>query len=370
MTRWCAIALTIATTVVLPGLARASCTGTPLEGLDGTGISDNTPAIQAAINTAFAAGGGAVVLKPGRYRMAGTLTLKRGVVLCGTTHGPFDFGPDPSTTTVAATFLVTNTTAPFITVDGVGAAVTDLLFHYPNQVPPTALAPTSYPFTIKVMQPGVTIERSTVTNAFQFLDIEVGRTIARDLNIGAFHCGILVDHAADHVLLSNIVHSVFWDIGAFASYPQPIDNWVLNSGYAFMILRADAIKMENIQVFSRYAGFYLAESPDGTQPSLMGYGTATNVDIDTCQYGIIAQASHLPGYKFANLDIGCTTSTSTGVRAIAQIPHGPNCLPSNCLPPVVLVNGGSIRGTWINGAFPAFTPPGKLVVRHVLGHDE
>ncbi len=360
-----AVAITFATTFGLARLAAANCVGTPLEGLDGTGGLDNTAPIQAAIDNAYAAGGGAVVLKPGRYRMTGTLTLKRGVTLCGTTHGPFDFGPDPSTTTLAATFLVTNTTAPFITINGVGAAVTDLLFHYPNQVPPTASAPVSYPFTIRVEAPGTAVERSTVTNAFQFLDIEVGRTIARDLNIGAFYCGILVDHAADHVLLANIVHSVFWDIGAFASYPQNIDTWVLNNGYAFMILRADAIKMENIQVYSRYAGFYLGESSDATQSSIMGYGTATNVDIDTCRYGIIAQASHLPGYKFANLDIGCA-----GVWGISQIPHGPNCQPSNCLPPVILVNGGSVRGTWIGGVFQTFTGPGKLVVRHVLGYNE
>jgi hypothetical protein len=78
----------------------------------------------------------------------------------------------------------------------------------------------------------------------------------------------------------------------------------------------------------------------------------------------------LPGYKFANLDIGCTTATNPGAWGIAQISHGPNCLPSNCLPPVLLVNGGSVRGTWAGGAFQTFTAPGKLVVRHVLGYNE
>jgi hypothetical protein len=109
---------------------------------------------------------------------------------------------------------------------------------------------------------------------------------------------------------------------------------------------------------------------DAALPGSSRYGTAPNVDIDTCRYGIIAQASHLPGFKFANLDIGCTTTTNTGAWGIAQIPHGPNCLPSNCLLPVLLVNGGSVRGTWAGGAFQTFTAPGKLGVRHVLGYNE
>jgi hypothetical protein len=346
-------------------VARAGCAGTRLSGLDPTGVSDNTAAIQAAIDAAYANGGGAVVLNPGRYLMNGTLAVKRGVVLCGATEGPFDVGVDPALTTIAATFLITNTSAPFITLDGSGAAVTDLFFHYPNQVLPTATTPNVYPFTIRVRPgaPTTKIERCTATNAYQFLLIESGRTIARDLYIGAFRYGIYVDHAADHVTLNNIIQTVFWDIGAYSSYPQPIDAWVLNNGYAFVFLRADSVQVHDVLVYHRYAAFYLADSPDVSQFPRNAYGSATNIDIDTCRAGIIARSTNTPGFKFANIDIGCGTPVDPAVSGVTYVPGG-------TFPPAILVNGGSIRGTWERGPFESFPPPAKLVVRHIFGYDE
>lgn len=100
----------------------------------------DTAAIQATIKAAAAAGGGSVLFKLARYYTAGTLQVPGGVVLCGI---------DPATTAVAPTLLVTNTSAPFITLTGIGSGVTDMLFHYPNQVKTGAStgasAPTAYP---------------------------------------------------------------------------------------------------------------------------------------------------------------------------------------------------------------------------------
>ena len=57
----------------------------------------------------------------------------------------------PAITTIAPTLLITNTSAPFLTLKGIGAGVTDLLFHYPNQVGSSAAMPTLYPYTISVV---------------------------------------------------------------------------------------------------------------------------------------------------------------------------------------------------------------------------
>lgn len=45
------------------------------------------------------------------------------------------------------------------------------------------------------------VARSTVTNAYNFLDIELGRVMAQDLLIGAFNIGVNIDHAQDFVTL-------------------------------------------------------------------------------------------------------------------------------------------------------------------------
>ena len=115
-------------------LAKAVCVGASVRafGARGDGQTDDTAAIQSAIDAAAAAGGGSVVFNVGRYFTTGNLIVSAGVVLCGGIEGPFDdaSGVNPGVTTIAPTVLVTNTSAPFISLNGVGAGVTDLLFHY------------------------------------------------------------------------------------------------------------------------------------------------------------------------------------------------------------------------------------------------
>jgi hypothetical protein len=327
-------------------------------GAKGDGHSDDTVAIQNAIDAAAAAGGGSVILNVARYYTTGTLTVPQGVVLCGAIQGPFDVtGIDPAVTTIAPTLLVTNTAAPFVTLTGLGAGVTDLLFHYPNQVKTSASTPTVYPYTIEVNSAVAgKVARSTVTNAYNFLDIELGRVMAQDLFIGAFHIGVNIDHTQDFVTLHNLHHGVFWDEVESASYPTTLDTWMLNHGTALVVGRMDALEVNNFYVFSRFAGMLLTDSPDATIPSTgNGWGSLSDIDLQTVQYGVIAIASTSQGYKFSNLQI--TAAPGLGQAAVSLKAGGTT-------PPDVLVNGGSVQGSWALGAFP--TPQaGHLNLAHI-----
>ena len=323
-------------------------------GARGDAKTDDTAAIQSAINAASAAGGGSVLLGVARYFTSGRLVIPAGVVLCGTVEGPFDPpAVNPAVTTIAPTLLITNTAGPFLTLQGVGAGVTDLIFHYPNQVKSSAAAPNVYPYTILVTAPGTKIARSTVTNAYDFLDIEVGRVMAQNLFIGAFHTGINIDHAQDHVTLRNILNQVFWDIVEGAPVPTQIDNWVTANGTGLVAGRVDSLEIHDFFVFVRFTGILLTDSSDQSQNPRCGYGTGSDIDLDTVRYGIVVNASQSPGYKFTNTNIGAYL----GGLAAVQVGSG-------SLPPKIAIIGGENRGNWANGAYP---PPGPdTIITNIL----
>ncbi len=113
--------------------------------------------------------------------------------------------------------------------------------------------------------------------------------------------------------------------------------------------------MHNVVLFHRYAGMLLTDSPDSTQNPRCGYGTGSDINFDTVQYGIIVTASNAAGYEFANVIIG-------GEQAAVQVKAG------GSLPPDVLINAGSVRGSWALGPFP--TPAaGHMTVVNIIGYD-
>jgi hypothetical protein len=118
----------------------------------------------------------------------------------------------------------------------------------------------------------------------------------------------------------------------------------------------DALEVNSFYVFSRFAGLLLTDSPDTTILGPNGWGSLSDIDLETVQYGVIAIASEFQGYKFSNLQVAA--APGLGQAAVQLKAGGTN-------PPDVLINGGSVRGTWALGAFP--TPAaGHLTVVNMI----
>ena len=90
--------------VACGSVAHAACVGRSVNsfGAKGDGHTDDSAAIQSAINAAATTGGGSVVFSVARYFTTGRFLVPQGVVLCGAIEGPFDVnGINPAVTAVA-----------------------------------------------------------------------------------------------------------------------------------------------------------------------------------------------------------------------------------------------------------------------------
>jgi hypothetical protein len=132
----------------------------------------------------------------------------------------------------------------------------------------------------------------------------------------------------------------------------------MSHGIALVVGRVDSLEVHDFNLFHRYAGMMLTDSPDSTQAPRCGYGLGSDINLDTVQYGFIVSASGAAGYAFTNVVIG----SGTGGQAAVQVKSG------GSLPPDVLVAGGSTRGSWALGPFPA-AAAGHLTVSNIIGYD-
>jgi hypothetical protein len=240
---------------------------------------------------------------------------------------------------------------------GPNIAVQNLLFHYPNQVRPDASGvatsgPTVYPPTV-LAAATAKIFGCTFDNSYVAIQVRAGRVFLENLHIGAMKNDIVIDNSQDFVRVSHVTISVFWDIALSLGFPQPLDTWVVNNGTAITSYRMDSLALEDIGVYWRNTGIALLDSPAGFG---MTYGRASDIDIDSVYYGVIAKSVRSSvGFLFTNLVVGPPPGPGTNMIWLpaggAETPH-------------VVVEGGSTRGSWTQALK---VEAGTLRVRDIVG---
>lgn len=309
---------------------------------DGVTGTDDTAAIQSAINAVRDAGGGTVGVPMGRFYTTGVLTLYDDVILTGMVEGPFDTNYNPIGRDVGPTLLVTNVVSPFITVAGFNCGVINLIFAYPSQNPATSLTPVVYPPTIQQSAGGTgtgfKCKRNLFFNAYDAIRFDKpasGRTVFEDLNIGSFYSGIVIDQALDVVRLKNIQMTPFYDVDA--GFPSNLDLWSQSNGTGITVYRADGMVMEDVFIFSKGVGVYFGESPDVALPARGSYGIATNIHVDSSITGIQAKNNTFIGWNMVNVFIAASGGASATRTSILTETGGLS-------EPSIRIKGGSFWG--------------------------
>src|SRR5690606_8268115 len=111
------------------------------------GTTDNTVAIQAALNAAGSAGGGVVFLPPGKYKVLGNLRIPSGVELKGATDvSTTPMGPG----SILEVYAGKNSPGdePFLKMEA-NSGVRGVVFNYPEQMASQVPNFPGYPYLIQ-----------------------------------------------------------------------------------------------------------------------------------------------------------------------------------------------------------------------------
>ena len=140
------------------------------------GQTDDTVAIQSALDAAGRKGGGTVFLPPGVYRISTHLTVPAGVELRGSDdipHRAMLMGRGIGTVLLAFEGRGApdpDGASPFIFLNGKGAGVRGLSIHYPEQATDAAENIVAYPWTIRGSGDSVYAYDIALSNAWRAVD--------------------------------------------------------------------------------------------------------------------------------------------------------------------------------------------------------
>ncbi len=155
---------------VKPMKHRLYCVTDPAWGARGDGRTDDTAAIQKALDATGKNGGGIVFVPPADYRLDGSLTVPRGVELRGiheVPHHPMGAG---SILLVKGGKGDAGGTPTVILKEK--SILRGLMFHYPDQSPTD---PVDYPWTIQGRGAHIAIINVTASNPSRFVDLATHR---------------------------------------------------------------------------------------------------------------------------------------------------------------------------------------------------
>ena len=282
------IAMTDAEPASLPVTAGRAFSVSAVDfGAVGDGIAPDGQAIQKAIDSVGAVGGGLVTLPAGIYRLERQLVLDKDVALIGCYQGPTSHTQaeaDVQSKQLRGTVLTTDLSAgdedatPLITV-GNNCTLAGVAVYYPGQNP--AGLPTPYPWTIDMTGNNATVRQVELINSYRGIRaVGAIRHLIRDVTGQPLRVGIYIDQIYDIGRIENVHWNPWW-----SSSPNMID-FLYRNGEAFVFGRSDWEYVYNTFAFGYRHGYRFIKTADGScNGNFLGIGADSSwnsATVDAC----------------------------------------------------------------------------------------
>jgi hypothetical protein len=286
------------------------------------GTTDDTTAFRLALGAASRAGGGVVWVPAGTYKIAGTLSIPKGVLLQGDWKNPDSAGGLGSGTIIHA-YAGRGSTAgtPFITI-GPSAGVKGLTVYYPEQNDPSAIA--AYPPTIRLQDNNFTyanVQRVTLVNPYEAIQASPTGDQMHVLNhvyATPLSLGLTISHTTDVGRVQHVSFDPKYWIGYASAVGAPaVSSTTLASALAsaigIVLKRTDWENMYNVNIVGYGTGIVFNEDTSASGPVKSAQVLLTKVTITGANRGIVVNDVNFAGVMFAK----CTIEASSGSNPAA-----------------------------------------------------
>jgi len=256
-------------------------------GAVGNGVTNDAPAIQAAINALRGAGGGVVQFGPKVYRLASAVVVD-GVAVRLEGVG-FTEGPGPGDGTWLSVGETGFTPITFTGVGARGSVVRDIaVTQAQNATFNASWAPVDYDWFFRITDclGGVDFDNVFLCNITRgFYCFNSGRTDFRRIRGQVFTCGIEIDMALDVPRMHNIHFWPFW------SADNNVVRWQQANGDALVFKRADGPFIDQVFVLGYRSGFRFTNGATGYTTKFYINSAYT----DFCKFGVLIDTSGVDG---------------------------------------------------------------------------
>ena len=257
-------------------------------GAKGDGVTDDTAAMQAALDACSGQSGGIVLLPRGVYAVRGCVTIPEYVTLQGVSGGPAARSEHKGSVLLAYAGRGDEDGTPFLTMK-TGAGVRGLAIQYPEQ---TGKDVVPYPWCIAGAGEDISIIDCLLVNPYRGIDVGsqgCPRHFISRLYGYPLRCGIFVDQCFDIGRIENVHLWPFWRT---AENSAKVRSYVQEHGEAFVFAMTDWQYVLNTFCWGYRYGYRFTENGRGVcNGNFVGIGADAcnaSVLIDNCAaYGLL-----------------------------------------------------------------------------------